>query len=287
MFKSRKQPSISEAAAPSLRPISVDLNFLPDRYRGRGLRILITLRPWLFLLGFALLLIPTAQLSWRDAVELATVEVDLAEVSEALEGYQPLADERALLEARITSADAQITEIQAAYETINIQHVTWSDVVPLILAQVPAGLDLTLLSQSDTEVVLEGLAEAYPLPSILADNLEALGEFETVTIRSVVRLTHEEQTEIEPDESPAADSSTDNPEAEEPASEGSAELLGEQPTDGAEDQPTGDAEDQPSSISEFGPSSAAEELRPFLYRFEIHIIFPSIVGPTPELIDES
>ncbi|MFV2044868.1 MAG: PilN domain-containing protein [Anaerolineales bacterium] len=269
MLKYRHQPRFSEAAAPRPRPIVVDLNFLPERYRGRGLRILITLRPWLFLAGFALMLIPSAQLFWRQSVELATVEAGLAAVREEMEAYQPLADERALLEARIISAEAQMVEIQAAYDTINIQRVTWSDVVPLILAQVPTGVDLTLVSQSDEEVVLEGTAVAYGLPSILADNLEALDPIETVTIQSIVLVNPEEELGLAADKAPAADS--DIP----PLGEGGEQAAAEQPSELIE-----------VVVAEEEPSSETEGRRPPYYRFKITILLPLFVEPTPEPIDE-
>jgi len=271
MLGSRRKLSVSEATSPRPRPIVVDLNFLPERYRGRGLRVLVALRPWLFLAGFALLLIPSAQLFWRQSVELATVEADLAAVSEEMESYQPLADERALLEARILSAEAQIVEIQAAYDTINIQRVTWSDVVPLILAQVPTGVDLTLVSQSDEEVVLEGTAVAYGLPSILADNLEALDTFETVTIQSIVLANPEEEPELAAEDVPAADIGA-APEV--PIDEGGEQASAEQPSELVE-----------IVVAEDEPSSEIESRRPPRYRFEITILLPLFVEPTPEPID--
>ncbi len=269
MLKSRYQPRFSEAATPRPTPIVVDLNFLPERYRGRGLRILIALRPWLFLAGFALLLIPSAQLFLRQSVELATVEADLAAVREEMEVYQPLADERALLEARIISAEAQIVEIQAAYDTINIQRVTWSDVVPLILAQVPTGVDLTLVSQSDEEVVLEGRAVAYGLPSILADNLAALDPIETVTIQSIVLVNPEEELGLAAEKVPTSDS--DIP------------LLGQGGEQAAAEQPSELIE---VVVAEEEPSSETEGRRPPHYRFKITILLPLFVVPTPEPIDE-
>lgn len=280
MAKSRRAPRVSEAAAPRPGPMIVDLNFLPERYRGRGLRILIALRPWLFLAGFALLLIPSAQLFLRQSARLATVEASLATVSEETEAYQPLADERALLETRIRSAEAQIIEISAAYDTINIQRVTWSELVPLILAQVPAGVDLTLVSQSEEEVVLKGFAEAYALPSVLADNLEVLAPFETVTIQSIVLVKPEEEPELEAEPTPAA-----VPEEGPPAE-----------IDPATEQPAGEAEgatagEPASDITEIVAASEApligmESRRPPRYQFEISIYLPSLVQPTPELLDE-
>lgn len=193
MFETGGEPLAAEAVALAPTSIHLDLNFLPEHYRGRGRRTLVTLRPWLFLLGFALLLIPSGQLFVQRTADLARVEGELSLVSEALEGYQPLADERGALEARIRSAEAQIVEIQGAYNTVNIQRVTWSDLVPSILDQAPEGVHITLVDQADFEIVLEGLAEAYPLPSAFVDRLDSLGKFESVTIQSVVRLDPEEE----------------------------------------------------------------------------------------------
>ena len=261
MIKSRRQGGAKKAAAQRPRPMVVELNFLPDRYRGRGLRVLTTLRPWLFLAGFALLLIPSLQLFQRQAVELAAVEAELAAVAEALEGYQPLADERALLEARVTSAEAQIVEIQAAYDTIDIRNVTWSEILPLILGEVPGGVELTLVSQSDEEVVLEGVTDAYRLPSVLADSLDALGRFESVTIQSVVRANPQENPELVPVEAP-------------PLDDGGEESSGEQPADAIE------------AAIVVVPSIGVEDERPPRYRFRITILLPLFMEPTPEPADE-
>jgi len=260
MLKSRRQARSKEAVAQRPRPIAVELNFLPDRYRGRGLRVLTTLRPWLFLAGFALLLIPALQLFRRQALELAAVEAELAAVSAALEGYQPLADERTLLEARVITAEAQIVEIQAAYDTIDIRNVTWSEMLPVILGELPGGVELTLVSQSDEEVVLEGVTDAYRLPSVLADNLKALGRFESVTIQSIVRANPQENPDLVPVEAPAL-------------SNGGAESSGEQPSEGIE------------AAIVIEPSIGVEDERPPRYRFRITILLPLFMEQPPEPAD--
>jgi len=177
-------------------PIRLDLNFLPERYRGPRLRLSV-LRPWLFLVSFALLLIPSIQLIARHLGELAAVQSAFETVSAELEGYQPLAEERASLEGRVASADAQANAIEAAYQIINIHRVTWSDLVPRILAAVPDGLALTLVNHSAEEVILEGLAAEYRLPSAFADNLQDLPDFSAVIIQSVLLLLPEEQPPVD------------------------------------------------------------------------------------------
>jgi len=178
------------------RPIRLDLNFLPERYRGPRLRLSV-LRPWLFLLSFALLLIPSFQLINRHLRELSAVQLAFESVSAELEAYQPLADERAELEGRISSAEAQSSAIEAAYQIINIHRVTWSDLVPRIVAAVPDGLTLTLVNHSAEEVILEGLASEYRLPSAFADNLQDLPDFTAVIIQSVQLLLPEEEPAVE------------------------------------------------------------------------------------------
>ncbi len=177
-------------------PIRLDLNFLPERYRGPRLRLSV-LRPWLFLVSFALLLIPSIQLISRHLGELAAVQSAFQAVSAELDTYQPLADERAELEGRIGSAEAQASAIEAAYQVINIHRVTWSDLVPRILAAVPDGLALTLVNHSPEEVILEGLAAEYGLPSAFAENLQELPDFSAVIIQSVQLLIPEEEPAVE------------------------------------------------------------------------------------------
>jgi Tfp pilus assembly protein PilN len=185
------------ATAPMPDPITLDLNFLPERYRGRRLR-LSTLRPWLFLLSFGLMLIPSVRVMSANLGGLAAVQSAFAAVSGELEAYQPLAEERSALEARIAAAQAESQAIEVAYQTINIHRVTWSELLPRILRAVPDGLVLTLVSHSEEQVILEGLAAEYALPSAFADRLGLLPDFAAVTIQSVERLLPEEQPLSEP-----------------------------------------------------------------------------------------
>ena len=75
--------------------------------------------------------------------------------------------------------------------------MTWSDLVPRILASVPDGLALTLVNHSAEEVILEGLATEYGLPSAFADNLQELPDFSAVIIQSVQLLLPEEKPAVE------------------------------------------------------------------------------------------
>jgi hypothetical protein len=69
--------------------------------------------------------------------------------------------------------------------------------VPRILAAVPDGLAITLVDHSAEEVLLEGLATEYELPSAFADNLHDLPDFSSVIIQSVQLLLPEELPAVE------------------------------------------------------------------------------------------
>lgn len=182
-------PKTGDRSAASV--MALDINFLPERHRGRRLRF-AALRPWLVMVSFGLLLIPAWRLRADRAAELRQVENEFEAVSAALEGYQPLADERSRLEGRIAAAQAQIADIQDAYDIIDIQHRTWSEQVPRLLSAAPPGIEVTGISQSGLELTLEGLAQSEMLPAQYHDQLEALGDFVTVTIQHVTRIVLED-----------------------------------------------------------------------------------------------
>jgi Tfp pilus assembly protein PilN len=201
MFDTPDQPKPIEVAIPPAPPVRLDLNFLPERYRGRRLRF-SSLRPWLLMVGFALLLYPSADLFQRRTTELTSIEMQMEAVSAALDGYQPLADERSALEARIAAAEAQISEVQAAYEAIDVQPLRWSELVPRLMSAAPAGVQFSSISQAAEQITIEGLAEAYILPSEYRDALAAFDDFESVTVEIIAKL----DTQDQPVPTPTADS---------------------------------------------------------------------------------
>lgn len=197
MFETGQPAERTGAASRAAPVIALNINFLPERHRGRRLRF-APLRPWLMLLSFALLLIPSWRLYRAQAARFRQVESELAAVSTALEGYQPLADERSRLERRIAQAEAELAEIEDAYDIVDIQLQSWSVLLPQILAAAPKGVEVTSLSQSGLEITIEGLAQSETLPAGYLDRLEALQAFAGVTIQQVTRIVLQEQAELEP-----------------------------------------------------------------------------------------
>ena len=187
MFADTPSQSNALATAASELALALDLDFLPERYRPRRLT-LRSLRPALFVLGFALLLIPLGRYWGEARLQLAAVEASLTQVQANLQGYQPLAEERAGLEARIASAQAASAEIQIAYDSVDIQDITWNRLLSRALSVRPEGVEVVRLSQEEVELVLEGLAAQHDQPSAYAEALAGLGDFSEVVLRSVTRL---------------------------------------------------------------------------------------------------
>jgi hypothetical protein len=164
----------------------IDLNILPEVYHKRRIT-LSALRPWLFLLAFALLLIPTQQLFSSASLELAKVEEDLAKVQAALDDYKPLAEEKATLEAKLEKALDHASEIESATDSATIQEIVWSDVLQNILRLAPSGIELTTIDQLGYEVVIVGVAEGHRLPMSYADDLMESGIFKSLVVNSIVQ----------------------------------------------------------------------------------------------------
>lgn len=175
----------------------IDLNILPEVYRKRKIT-LSALRPWLFLLTFGLILIPTLQLYSKASLELSRVEGDLAKVQAALDDYKPLAEEKAALEAKIEEALDQAGEIESATDSATIQEIVWSDVLQHILRIAPAGMELTIIDQLGYEVVIVGVAEGHRLPMSYADDLMKSGLFVSLVVNSIVQIKESEPTPAEP-----------------------------------------------------------------------------------------
>ncbi len=192
---SQSEPPIKASTELAL---ALDLDFLPERYRPRRLT-LVGLRPLLLALGFALLLIPIGRYAQDAARQLAAVEAGLTEVQGELRGYQPLAEERAELEARIDAAQVAAAEIQLACDSVDIQDIRWNRLLVRILSVRPVGVKLVALRQDGSELVLEGLAAAHDLPANYAEALEGLSDFEAVILQSVtaVELAIDPEAEAE------------------------------------------------------------------------------------------
>ena len=179
----------------------IDFNLLPGQYRARKLS-LTAMRPWLFVVT-SILVFGLARYQYSITHSgLQSVGRDLEEVQAELDNYLPLIEEKGALEAQITIANAEIYEIETAYEFVAIQTIVWSDIINTVIENAPSGLDFTSVSQSMEELVLLGITEDYHLPLTFSEELEAMGLSPTVSVVSIVKVApaETEGAEIEVDE---------------------------------------------------------------------------------------
>lgn len=165
----------------------IDINLIPSRYQARKLK-LRSLRPWLFILASALVLVFALQHYARVHARMRSVEGDLATVQGALSDYQPLIEERDALISQLDGAKLQIAEIEDAYQAIDIQNVIWSEILDFAVQTAPPDVEFTFVDQSAGVVVISGVAERYLSPITFADDLAASGRFEDVLIESIVKV---------------------------------------------------------------------------------------------------
>jgi len=165
----------------------IDLNILPERYRKRKLT-LTAARPWMFLLAYALLLIPIIRLFTEANLELKRVESDLASVQSSLAEYRPLAEEKEAIKAQIEEVIRQAGEIESATQSATIQEIVWSNVLNDILRIAPDGVEIAIVDISGHEMVIMGVAENHWLPISLADDLLESGLFTSVIVNALVQL---------------------------------------------------------------------------------------------------
>jgi hypothetical protein len=181
------------------------------------------MRPWLFVVT-SILVFVLARYQYSIAHSgLQSVGRDLEKVQAELDNYLPLIEEKDALEAQINNANAEIFEIETAYQFVTIQTVEWSDIINTVIENAPSGLDFTSVYQSTDELVLMGVTEDYHLPLTFSEELEAMGLSPTVSVVSIVKVARaeseraaieSEEGEIEGDEDvsePVAPIETEGP----------------------------------------------------------------------------
>jgi Tfp pilus assembly protein PilN len=165
----------------------IDLNILPERYRPRkfGFR---RLRPWLLVIGYALILIPSVQLLSQAWVNMIPIEQEFRETQAALADFREVSQERQALQVHYEELVSQTSQIETDYQSATIQQVSWGPTLKTTVSLLPGGVRLTSLSQSVGEITLEGEADAYLLPLEYADRLKQTGLFSDVIVEAIRQM---------------------------------------------------------------------------------------------------
>lgn len=165
----------------------IDLNILPEKYRGPGLRPSSVL-PWALALAATLLLLPSYYLFARANARIAVLRTDLTRVEGALARQDPSAVEAERLRTTLEDVLTRIDDFEEAIASIASGQVGWTGPLRAIREAIPDGVSLTSLSQSDRQITLVGTATDHSRVETLKVNLENSGLFSSVTIQSVVAL---------------------------------------------------------------------------------------------------
>jgi hypothetical protein len=163
------------------------MNILPREYRRRGLRWRAIL-PWLLLIALVVLLVPSSLAFLNVRYRYREAEEQLALAQTALKEFEPIEERKGALEEEIEAVQTQAIQIEAAARDAVIQHIRWSDVISMILAAAPEGLQIEEMSQTETQMTLQGTADSHLLPLAFSEVLTDSDPVKSTTIESLDRF---------------------------------------------------------------------------------------------------
>jgi Tfp pilus assembly protein PilN len=176
-----------------------DLNILPQRYRRTKLTIWMVL-PLIILLALIGALYPayqgavSAQSTFNDSKQALTqTQLDF-EASQA--NNQDLLSIEAEIELELERQNL----ILSSYGGLQVADSKWSPTLKAIVRAAPAGIRWSSISQDETGLRLEGIAENYPLIISLVDTLRPLDGLNQLEISSVDELITDEEVVFIPAE---------------------------------------------------------------------------------------
>ncbi len=173
-----------------------DINILPQRYRRKRIR-LVSILPWLLFIVLLGLLYFSGILALEAQGQFKQSQIDLAQVQSALENYQSSAEHVESLENEIEAAYLLRDQITDSYQGIDLSGTHWSDTLFSIKGIIPEGISLSLVTQQENQILLQGISNSYSIILDLVENLNELDAVQSVQIESVIRIVEEEYAAVE------------------------------------------------------------------------------------------
>ncbi len=173
-----------------------DINILPQRYRRKRIR-LINILPWLLFIILLGLLYFSGILALEAQGQFKQSQIDLAQVQSALENYQSSAEQVEFLENEIEVAYLLRDQVTDSYQGIDLTSTHWSDTLFSIKGIIPEGISLSLITQQENQIFLQGISNSYSIILDLVENLNELDAVQSVQIESVTRIVEEEYAAVE------------------------------------------------------------------------------------------
>ncbi|MCD4801765.1 MAG: PilN domain-containing protein [Anaerolineales bacterium] len=168
-----------------------DINILPQRYRRKRIR-LVSILPWLLFIVLLGLLYFSGILALEAQAQFKQSQIDLAQVQSALENYQSSAEQVESLENEIEAANLLRDQITDSYQGVDLTGTHWSDTLFSIKGIIPEGISLSLVTQQENQILLQGISNSYSIILDLVENLNGLDAVQNVQIESVTRIVEAE-----------------------------------------------------------------------------------------------
>lgn len=151
--------------------------------------------PWLIVAGLAILFLPLYAIATTIGNDAARLEAELSDIQlELASEPTPLPEVQALGE-EATRIQEQLSELEAIYSNLSVDHVDWPAAVAAIRNHDPNRITLTSLEQVDNRVLLNGRATDDTAVINYARTLEDSGQFARVIVQSI-SLTTPDATSI-------------------------------------------------------------------------------------------
>jgi Tfp pilus assembly protein PilN len=160
-----------------------DINILPQRYRRKRIR-LVNILPWLLFIVLLGLLYFSGILALEAQAQFKQSQIDLAQVHSALENYQTSAEQVESLENEIEAAYLLRDQITDSYLGFDLTGTHWSNTLFSIKGIIPEGISLSLITQQDNQILLQGISNSYPIILDLVEKLNGLDSVQSVQIES-------------------------------------------------------------------------------------------------------
>ena len=167
-----------------------DINILPQRYRRKRFR-LASILPWLLFIVLLGLLYFSGIMALEAQAQFKQSQIYLAQVQTALENYQSSAEEVDLLENELEAAYLLRDQITDSYQGFDLTSTHWSDTLFSIKGTIPEGISLSLVTQRENQILLQGISNSYSIILDLVENLNELDAVKSVQIESITRFVEE------------------------------------------------------------------------------------------------
>jgi Tfp pilus assembly protein PilN len=153
---------------------------------------LVIFLPWLLFIVLLGLLYFSGILALEAQAQFKRSQIDLAQAQSALASYQSSAEEVDFLENELGAAYQLRDQITDSYLGIDLKGTNWSDTLFSIQGIIPESISLTLITQQDNQITLQGIANSYPIILDLVEKLNVLNTVQNIQIESVTQIVEEE-----------------------------------------------------------------------------------------------